>query len=396
MQVIPRVVAWCEPSNVLLGRGVSLVAPRAAGCASGTQVISTHNTHTPHTRLVPETYCYPLTTSVQPSILFQYLTFLLTMSHPQQRGRGRGRGRGQGPPGTGGGMRDAPSPAPSGSSVASSIRGGFGRGGRGQSPTPGGDRYRGGSPQLGRGGSPDRGGRGGRGGGPAHAGDPSRIFMGNVPARVDDRLGTSDALIERFKREGYRPEMPLRPGWGTKGKVITLRANFFAMTIPKDLVLYEYSISITPDKLPYPEPPELKTQPKGGKKAKRKGDNKLKSEEIARILALLEQTPAFEPHLPYIAHDNRQLLTSARLLPQPLEVQVPWCFEGEMTHRPDTPVYTVKIEFTKPMETKELEQYVLVSFVCFDIHRTHCVYSEGINRVILSIEPTKSYPSLPL
>ncbi|KAK7682059.1 hypothetical protein QCA50_015023 [Cerrena zonata] len=338
-----------------------LVAPRRAECASSAQVISTHNTHTRQTHLVPKTYIPHYTHIEQQSDLSQYFPFLTAMSQ-QQRGRGRGRGRGQGPPGAGGGVRDVPSPAPSGSS-ASSTRGGFNRG-RGQSFTPGGDSYRGGPPQFrggprgGRGGGDGfRGRGGGRGGGPSHAGDPSRIFMANVPARVDDRLSTSDALIESFKREGYQPEKPLRPGWGTKGKAIVLRANFFPVTMPKDLVLYEYSISITPDKLPFPEPPELKTQPRGGKKGGRKGDNKLKLEETARILALLEQTPEFQPHLSYIAHDKSKLLTSARLLPQPLAIPVPWCFEGETTHRPDTPIYTVEITFTKHLRTDELTQY---------------------------------------
>ena len=188
--------------------------------------------------------------------------------------------------------------------------------------------------------------------------------MGDVPATVDDRLSTSDTLIQSFKGEPYNPEKPLRPGWGTKGRPITLRANFFPITFPEGLSLYEYTIAVTPDKLPYPSPPEPKAsqveKKDRGKKSKR-GDNKLKSEEFARILELLEETDAFKPHLPYVAHDKRQALTSAKLLPQPLEIQVPWCYEGETTHRPDTPIYTVKIVFDKPLTTTELEQYVFIA-----------------------------------
>ena len=187
--------------------------------------------------------------------------------------------------------------------------------------------------------------------------------MGDVPATVDDRLSMSDALIQSFKGEPYNPERPLRPGWGTKGRPIILRANFFPITFPEGLSLYEYTIAVTPDKLPYPSPPEPKAsqveKKDRGKKGKR-GDNKLKSEEFARILELLEETNAFKPHLPYVAHDKRQALTSAKLLPQPLEIEVPWCYEGETTHRSDTPIYTVKIVFDKPLTTTELEQYVFV------------------------------------
>ena len=321
-----------------------------AGCAPRTEVINTHKRTYPPTHLV-------LNTSFTPHIAdhplhIQQPPSLSIMSAPQ-------RGRGQGPPqGPFGKYRDVPSPVPS----SSSTRGGFGRQVGGQNPSPGsGPGYRGG-PHLGGG---MRGGRGGRGGPPSHAGGPGRIFMGNVPAHVDDRLSTSDALIQSFKGEHYNPEKPLRPGWGTKGRPITLRANFFPITFPEGLSLYEYTIAVTPDKLPYPSPPEPKAsqveKKDRGKKSKR-GDNKLKSEEFARILELLEETDAFKPHLSYVAHDKGKgrILTSTKLLPQPLEIQVPWCYEGETTHRSDTPVYTVKIVFNKPLTTTELERYVFV------------------------------------
>jgi eukaryotic translation initiation factor 2C len=40
---------------------------------------------------------------------------------------------------------------------------------------------------------------------------------------------------------------PRRPGYGTQGKKITLCANYFVLTPPKNLLLYRYSVDHLPD-----------------------------------------------------------------------------------------------------------------------------------------------------
>ena len=40
-------------------------------------------------------------------------------------------------------------------------------------------------------------------------------------------------------------DLPLRPGFGTEGKVIKLRTNFFPVRVPEGS-LYEYDVKITP------------------------------------------------------------------------------------------------------------------------------------------------------
>lgn len=183
--------------------------------------------------------------------------------------------------------------------------------------------------------------------------------MTNVPAVVDTRLRDCDALVASFRQVPYNPVKPLRPGYGTKGRAIVVRSNFFPVQIPKDLAMYEYKITVKPDELPYPKPTEAQSG-RGGRGGRSGGqrevDNKLKSEEIARIMALLEDHPQFQPHVPYIAHDKRQQLISSRLLPLPLEVPVTWCYEGETQPRAEAKVYTVTITFVKELSSSVLAQ----------------------------------------
>lgn len=40
-------------------------------------------------------------------------------------------------------------------------------------------------------------------------------------------------------------DLPVRPGFGTEGRTINLRTNFFPVKVPKG-PLYEYDIKITP------------------------------------------------------------------------------------------------------------------------------------------------------
>ncbi|KAJ7086385.1 argonaute-like protein [Mycena belliarum] len=229
-----------------------------------------------------------------------------------QQGRGRGgdragRGRGGGPP-------------------SSAGPGGVARGGgppaaRGGGPPP--PRGRGGDF---RGGPPRGGFRGGAPGGPV-------IFAENVPANVPARL--SDAshaqLIQSFSTLKANPDRPLRPGYGTLGRAITLRANFFALRVPKGPI-YDYSVEITP-----------------------KTDiNRLK----ARIFFLLEDSAACRPLRGHIAHDRSQRLVSAKKLPQPLDITVPFYEDGEAGPRAGATVYTVSIKFDKELDTASLTNYL--------------------------------------
>jgi len=229
------------------------------------------------------------------------------------RSNPRGRG-GQAPSRGRGGGQDFPARGRS--------PGGY-DGGRG-SP---GDRGRGGG-GGGRGFEPRGGAGGGRGrgfGGPV-------IFAENVPAQVPARLSPANLqkLITGFKSLKVRPERPLRPGYGTAGTEVTLRANFFAVKVPQGPI-YDYTVEISPTT-------DL---------------NRLK----IRIFQLLELSPLCRAHLPYIAHDRSQRLVSARKLPQPLDIQIPFYDDHQNGPQPNGKTYTLSIVFQRELDPRQLTRY---------------------------------------
>jgi len=144
---------------------------------------------------------------------------------------GRGNFRGRSPSRARGGAtsdmsRGRGSPAPS-SGYDSPGSTSVGRGGGGGGPPRGYDQHRG---------RPGGGGfRGGGGGGRGGAAGSPGIFAEHVPHQIPPRLeaGSLQKLIDGFKSMKVKPERPLRPGYGTVGTPITLRANFFAMKVPQ-------------------------------------------------------------------------------------------------------------------------------------------------------------------
>ncbi|KAI6096159.1 ribonuclease H-like domain-containing protein [Pisolithus croceorrhizus] len=246
-----------------------------------------------------------------------------------QRGGFRGRGVRGGPRGSGGG---GPPDSSRGRGSPDARRGGAFGG-------PGGGR---GSPDSSRGfGSSDsgRGGRGFRGGGrPPRA--RAGVFMSGRPARVDDRIANNSdkALVASFRTQGRQDpdEMPLRPDFGTAGTEIKLRANFFPVRIPKDVLLYEYDVAIAP------------AAGTSTRRVKR------------RIYELAEQTPAWKRAglLGQVAHDNSAKLIAAKRLPEPLTIKVPYYDEDEQGP-PATggKEYTLTIKFIQEIDTSCIEKY---------------------------------------
>ncbi|KAI0354391.1 Piwi-domain-containing protein [Trametes cingulata] len=126
--------------------------------------------------------------------------------------------------------------------------------------------------------------------------------------------------------------MPLRPGWGKLGRPSQLRTNFFAVRLPKDAVYYEYEIAISPQ-------------------AQAKGDRR------ARILELVEESPALAAFRQYVAHDRSQRLVSSRELPQPLSVAVRY-LEVDQADDPNALNFTVDINFQRELRMSSLNDYM--------------------------------------
>jgi eukaryotic translation initiation factor 2C len=240
------------------------------------------------------------------------------MSGRGERGRGRGGGRGRGDTGRGA----APGQGPQ--------RGGAPpQGPRGGGPPP-----RGG-PSGFRGGPGPRGGP--RGGGPAFTPPPPPVAPPPLgPATLDQRISTIQKGVEQFKNISRGPEHPLRPGFGTAGTSIIVRANFFALKFAKNLIIHEYKIEITP-----------KTD-----LARLKG----------RIIESLEQSPQYAQYKPFVAHDKSEKMVAARALPQPLVVEVNLIEEGETAARPNARKYRVEITKTVELDTNDLSKSVPTCF----------------------------------
>ncbi|KAF9652530.1 Piwi-domain-containing protein [Thelephora ganbajun] len=212
--------------------------------------------------------------------------------------------------------------------------GGGSRGGGGSGGDRGGGRGSGfrGSDGRGRGGP---GGRGGGGGGPPRGGPGGRgrgnfgIWQENVRAVYPPQLREeADRVVARFKADtDDSPRLPLRSGWGTLGEPGVVRANFFVIRLPKDII-YDYKVKITPD-------------PTKGIKE--------------RIFQLLERHPNISPLVRFIAHDKNERLVSARELEQPLEVTIDHTDEGA----PPTPAkpYQVEITLRDKLDPQQLTRY---------------------------------------
>ncbi|KAG6916362.1 hypothetical protein DXG01_007198 [Tephrocybe rancida] len=246
------------------------------------------------------------------------------MSNRGQRGgRARGSDHGGGPggpPGRGGrGYTPQSSDGFGGGRASPSFRGG----------PPGRGAHQGAFDPRGRGGPPGgfRGGPArGRGGGPVIYAETAPA---NIPSRLDDASHVS--LIKAFKSLKVIPERPLRPGFGTLGTAITLRANFFPVKLPKG-PFYDHVVEISP-----------------------KTDiNRIK----ARIFELMELSPACAPHLPYIAHDRSQRLVSAKKLPQPLDIQVPFFEYPDTAPKAGATVYIVSVKFERELNPARLTEFM--------------------------------------
>lgn len=211
------------------------------------------------------------------------------------------------------------------------------RGSRGSSPAPGdrgrGGGYRGGDFNRGRGdfrGGPSGGGFRGRGrGGPP---PPPLVSLGGPRQSAEEqaRIVELEKSIVRFREVPPSEEHPLRPGFGTLGTKILLRANFFQVQFKKGLIIYDYDVKITPAT----------------------GIARLK----ARIFELLERKPEFQKFKPFIAHDRSQRLVCPRELPQPLSFDITYVEEEETEPRPNAKTYTVEITKTGELHTEEMNK----------------------------------------
>ncbi|CAG8976256.1 hypothetical protein HYALB_00009431 [Hymenoscyphus albidus] len=161
-----------------------------------------------------------------------------------------GRGRGGGGRGDRGGFRGDRGGGGRGGGDRGGFRGGSDRGGGG---------YRGGG-DRGGGFRGDRGGggyRGGGGGGRGGYSDEVSVFKhpSGAPAtlvdaeatNVENKYMANTKGIMALGSASVKDHFPARPGYGTLGKAITVFANYFKVTVPKDMAVTRYNIEFLPE-----------------------------------------------------------------------------------------------------------------------------------------------------
>jgi hypothetical protein len=146
-------------------------------------------------------------------------------------------------------------------------------------------------------------------------------------------VSASTELIKRLRIANPGPDRPARPDYGTVGKLVALRANFFALEkLPE--TIYEYVVQITPE--PKSQKPRVKR----------------------RVLALFEQLPDLRPYVNDIAHDGAQRLVASKPLPEPLRDTVVFYEDGDARPPRDADKYTVEVSFFKELSTEPLRRSV--------------------------------------
>ncbi|KAG5636873.1 hypothetical protein H0H81_006534 [Sphagnurus paluster] len=160
-----------------------------------------------------------------------------------------------------------------------------------------------------------------------------------VPANVDKRLndGSEQALVAAFRSIKLdHDDIPLRPDFGTKGREIKLRTNFFPVKVPKG-PLFEYEVTISPT---------FKTAMRRVKR---------------RIFQLAEQAPDWTSRglKGIVAHDHSSKLIAAKKLPQPLSIKVPYFDEDEEGPKAGGKEYVLTIEYSRDIDTQGLLRHAL-------------------------------------
>ncbi|KAL8652070.1 MAG: hypothetical protein Q9226_004420 [Calogaya cf. arnoldii] len=267
------------------------------------------------------------------------------MSGRSRGGPQQGRGRGAG----------------SESSRSDAGRGAFqgGGGGGDRGAFQGGGRGRGGAPR----GGPRGGGRGGGGGGYYQDQYELKVDPNNgifTPQNEPAQAPAPDPKVEEREKALIRPgeeislsglsidefTLPARPSYGTQGRPIVLRTNYFNMLTKQGAQIFRYELEISP-----------KLVTKTSKDDKNPKVNRRKTRRLVQLL--IQNTPPLRG--PGIATDFQKFLFSAKQLPlekgsRTLEQRY-WEPEDEGPNEKSS-VHQVKITADGSISVQELVDYL--------------------------------------
>lgn len=158
--------------------------------------------------------------------------------------------------------------------------------------------------------------------------------------------------------------LPLRPDFGTQGRDILLRANYFPVRVQGRI--YRYSAAIT---LP---------------------DKKLSRPVKHRVFELAEQSVDWQQAgmTGHVAHDNAEKLVASILLPQPLTIRGIYYDEREDGPPSEGGIeYSLALTFEEEVDQRILKEYVAFGYIPSSIRpRIHyrCLAGNPVDSQALS------------
>ena len=164
----------------------------------------------------------------------------------------------------------------------------------------------------------------------AHS-DGIEIFTPRTHTSSAVRVGEHDLadLVSRFRSlSTSSTDMVVRPGFGSRGAPITLRANMFQLNYPQDVTLYDYAIKVQPN----PDSEEIDVR--------------------KHVVGLFEKSREMSPFQQGIALDGSHRLVAKAPLPNGLSVKV--AVRLNEGGRPSDKPYTVTLAGPRQLKSADL------------------------------------------
>ncbi|KAF8551548.1 Piwi-domain-containing protein [Imleria badia] len=161
---------------------------------------------------------------------------------------------------------------------------------------------------------------------------------GTVDARIKD--DSDMAVVAKLNREASTddasapPTLPLRPDFGTQGREISLRANYFPVDVQGNIYRYSATIALSANK-------------------------KLSRRVKHRVFQLAEETVDWQQAgmSGHVAHDSAEKLVASIMLPQPLTIHGAY-YEEEEDGPPSEggTEYTLTLTFEEEVDQQTLHE----------------------------------------
>jgi eukaryotic translation initiation factor 2C len=153
--------------------------------------------------------------------------------------------------------------------------------------------------------------------------------------RIENELQNRLQLLRAKRTAPVEDRMPQRPGFGTKGKIVLLWANYFELTDYGELMLHRYSIEVTEL--------ELRKCPTG--------------KRLKRVIQLLIQDHLTQYGHHVVTDFKANLLSKTELDLKP-EYIVTYLSEGEDDPSPNAKRYRILLQPTGTLTVSELMDYL--------------------------------------